>query len=204
MELKLLIKIKFLMDSIIFLLKLGPSLHLQFQPFPKILNSSWMSQKQCCRNILFKVKNQRKLLIVQKVKKHLSFIHNYENYCNIAWPSTTRIKIDKILKKQKHTVCIIYNKGKFTHSKLLMNALNVCQINIFQVSKFTYKAKPNLNPRVFQNSFTDIHHRHPKRFSRSSFKQPKIITNANREKRFYTCLNFLRKLKLNYQKLRIN
>ena len=80
---------------------------------------------------------------------YFSFIHNYENYCNIAWPSTTRIKIDKILKKQKHTVCIIYNKGKFTHSKLLMNALNVCQINIFQVSKFTYKAKPNLSPRVF-------------------------------------------------------
>ena len=109
MELKLLIKIKFLMDSIIFLLKLGPSLHLQFQPFPKILNSSWMSQKQCCRNILFKVKNQRKLLIVQKVKKHLSFIHNYENYCNIAWAITTRTKLDKILKKQKHAMHIIYN-----------------------------------------------------------------------------------------------
>ena len=38
-------------------LKSGLNLHLQCQPFPKILNSSWMSQKQCYRNILFKMKN---------------------------------------------------------------------------------------------------------------------------------------------------
>ena len=59
-----------------------------------------------------------------------------------------------------------------------MNALNVYQINIFQVLKFIYKAKHNLNPRVFDNTFTEIHHRYPTRFSRSNFKQPKIITKA--------------------------
>ena len=67
---------------------------------------------------------------------HFSFIHNYVNYCNIAWASTSRTKLDKILKKQKHAVRIIYNKDEFTHSKPLvrdMNALNVYQINIFQV-----------------------------------------------------------------------
>ena len=46
-----------------------------------------------------------------------SFIHNYINYCNIAWVSTTRTKLDKIRKKQKYAVRIIYNKDKFTHSK---------------------------------------------------------------------------------------
>ena len=48
---------------------------------------------------------------------YFSFTHNYINYCNIAWFSTTRTKLDKILKKQKYAVRIIYNKDKFTHSK---------------------------------------------------------------------------------------
>ena len=107
---------------------------------------------------------------------YFSFIHNYVNYCNIAWVSTSRTKYDKILKTQKHVVRIIYNKDKFTHSKPLMrdmNPLNVYQINIFQVLKFIYKSKHNLNPRVFANTFTEIHHGYPAKFSRSNFKQPK-------------------------------
>ena len=67
---------------------------------------------------------------------YFSFIHNYVNYCNIAWAITTRTKFDKILKKQKLAVGIIYNIDKFTHAKSLItdiNALNVYQINIFQV-----------------------------------------------------------------------
>ena len=98
---------------------------------------------------------------------YFSFIHNYVNYCNIAWASTSRTKIDKILKKQKHAVLIIYNKDKFTHLKPLMrdmNVLNVFQINIFQILKLMYKSKHNLNPRVFGNTFTEIHHGHPTRF----------------------------------------
>ena len=59
-----------------------------------------------------------------------------------------------------------------------MNALNVYQINIFQILKFMYKSKHNLNPRVFDNTFTEIHHGYPTRFSRSNFKQPKMITKT--------------------------
>ena len=44
-----------------------------------------------------------------------------------------------------------------------MNAFSVYQINIFQVLKFMDKAKHNLNPRVFGNTFTEIHHRYPKK-----------------------------------------
>ena len=98
-----------------------------------------------------------------------------------TWASTTRTKLDKVLKKQKHAVRMIYNKDQFTHSKPSMrdvNALNIYQINNFQVLKFMYKAKHNLNPRVFDNTFTEIHHRYPTRFSRSNFKQPNIITKA--------------------------
>ena len=59
-----------------------------------------------------------------------------------------------------------------------MNALNVHQKNIFHVLKFMYKAKHNLNPRVYDNIFTGIHHRYPTRISRSNLKQPKIITKV--------------------------
>ena len=112
---------------------------------------------------------------------YLFFIHDYVSYCSIAWTNATRTKLDKILKKQKHAVRIIYSKVKFTHSKPLtrdMNTLNVYQINIFQVLKFMYKANHNLNARVFHNTLTEIHHRYPKRFSRSNYKQPKLITKA--------------------------
>ena len=76
---------------------------------------------------------------------------------------------------------IIYNKDKCAHSKPLMrdmNALNVSQINIFQVLQFIYKSKHNLNPKVFDNTFIEIHQGYPTRFSKSNFKQPKIITKT--------------------------
>ena len=111
------------------------------------------------------------------------FIDNGVNYCNVAWASTTRTNLDKILKKQKHVVCITYNKDKCSHSKPLiryMNALNIYQINISQVLKFIHKAKHNLNPSVPDNMFTEIHDRYPTRFSKSNFKQLKIISKATR------------------------
>ena len=79
------------------------------------------------------------ITLIKSLKNiYFYFIHNYVNYCNIAWACTSRTKLDNILKKQKHAVRIIYNKDKFTHSKPLMrdmNALNVYQINIFQALK---------------------------------------------------------------------
>ena len=54
---------------------------------------------------------------------YFSFINNYVNYCNIAWASTGRTKLDKILKKQKHAIRIIYNKEKFMHWKPLMKEI---------------------------------------------------------------------------------
>ena len=42
-----------------------------------------------------------------------------------------------------------------------------------------YKSKHNLNPKVFDNTFTEIHHRDPTKFTRSNFKQSKIITKNN-------------------------
>ena len=42
-----------------------------------------------------------------------------------------------------------------------INDLNAFQINIFQVLKFMYKMKHNLNPRVFDNMFKEIHRKIP-------------------------------------------
>ena len=96
---------------------------------------------------------------------------------------TTRTKLHKFLKKQKTALLIIYNKNKFTHSKPLlrdMNALNVYEIDTFHVLKFLYKAKHNLNPVVFNSTITETHHRYPTIFSKTNFKQPKIITKVTR------------------------
>ena len=41
-----------------------------------------------------------------------------------------------------------------------------------------YKSKHNLNPRVFDNTFTEVHRGHPRRVSRRNFKQPKTITKT--------------------------
>lgn len=72
----------------------------------------------------------------KKILKNIysSFILNYVNYYNIDWASPARTTLNKIHKKQRHAVRIMYNKDKFTYSKPLMrdtNALNIYQTNIF-------------------------------------------------------------------------
>ena len=57
-----------------------------------------------------------------------------------------------------------------------MNALNVYQINIFQILRFMHKYKLNKNPKMFVNSFNKIEHKYPTRYSRNNYKQPKLKT----------------------------
>ena len=57
-----------------------------------------------------------------------------------------------------------------------MNALNVYQINIFQILRFMHKHKLNKNPKIFVNSFNKIEHKYPTRYSRNNYKQPKLKT----------------------------
>ena len=44
-----------------------------------------------------------------------------------------------------------------------MNALNVYQINIFQILRFMHKHKLNKNPKIFANLFNKIDHKYPTR-----------------------------------------
>ena len=57
-----------------------------------------------------------------------------------------------------------------------MNALNVYQINIFQILRFMHKHKLNKNTKIFANLFNKKEHKYPRRYSRNNYKQPKLRT----------------------------
>ena len=85
------------------------------------------------------------------------FIHNYVNYANIAWASTSKSKSEHFCRCQKHAARVIYHKDWYTHASPLLNnmkALNVFPLNIFNILCFMYKYKQNLNLPVFCNIFT--------------------------------------------------
>ena len=105
--------------------------------------------------ILYK---SRDVLSKQCLKQlYFSFIHSYVNYANIAWASTSKSKLERLYRCQKHAARVIYHKDRYTHASPLLNdmkALNVFKLNIFNILCFMYKCKHNLNPPVFRNIFT--------------------------------------------------
>ena len=63
-------------------------------------------------------------------------IHNYANYANIAWASTSKGELKRLYHYQKHSVRVIYQKDQYTHASLLLNdmkALHVFKLNIFNI-----------------------------------------------------------------------
>ena len=77
--------------------------------------------------------------------------------CNIAWASTSKSKLERLYRCQKHAARVIYHKDRYTHASPLLNdmkALNVVKLNIFNVLSSMYKCKQNLNLPVFRNIFT--------------------------------------------------
>ena len=76
---------------------------------------------------------------------YFSFIHSYVNYANITWASTSKSKLERLYRCQKHAARVILND---------MKALNVFKLNIFNILCFMCKCKQNLNPPVFLNVFT--------------------------------------------------
>ena len=51
---------------------------------------------------------------------HFLYFHSYLNYSNIVWASKYATKLKRVYLKQKHTVRIVFNKDKITHSKPLL------------------------------------------------------------------------------------
>ena len=110
---------------------------------------------------------------------YFSFSNSYISYCNLAWASTSETKLTRIFNRQKHAFRIIYSRSIYVHSKPLMqkmNALNIYQINIFQILRFMHKHKLNENPKIFVNSSNKLEYKYPRRYSRNNYKQPKLKT----------------------------
>ena len=144
-------------------------------------NLSWRNHIDLLENkiaknvgVLFKAS---KLLNFSCLKNiYFALIHSYINYANIVWASSCRTGLAKILLKQKQAVRIIFQKDRLTHSRPLMKklkALNVYQINLYQVTSFMYQVKNGTIPKIFNNSFSSVDHSYSTRFSLNSFQLPR-------------------------------
>ena len=107
---------------------------------------------------------------------YFALIHSYINYANIAWASCPKTNLKKIHLKQKHAVRIIFRADRLTHSQPLLkqlNALNVYQINLYQISSFMHQVKNGTIPKIFNNNFSTVDHSYSTRFALNSFQLPK-------------------------------
>ena len=83
----------------------------------------------------------------------------YINYANIAWASTNKTYLNRILGKQKQATRIMSSDGISIPLRLLMKELNILnkyQINILQHLLFMFKVKDSITPRVFNQAFSLI------------------------------------------------
>ena len=107
---------------------------------------------------------------------YFALIHSYINFANIAWASSCKTGLKKIFLKQKHAVRIIFHEDRLTHTRPLLkklNALNVYQINLYQVSSFMYQVKNGTIPKIFNSNFSSVEHSYPTRFALNSFQLPR-------------------------------
>ena len=104
---------------------------------------------------------------------YFALVHPYIKYEKIAWASTNKAYLNRILGKQKQAARIMSSDGISIPSRLLMKELNISnvyQINIIQHLLFIFKVKSSITSRVFNQAFSLIDHLYPTRFSDNSFK----------------------------------
>ena len=130
---------------------------------------SWIDHVKTVENKIAKNIDISQFLNEDSLKTvYFSYIHSYLNYANIAWASMYAWKLKRAYLKQKHAVCIVFNKDKLTHSKPLfknLNALNVYQINIYQHLNFMHKFINNQIPSIFSSLIKRPEHKYPTNFS---------------------------------------
>jgi len=88
---------------------------------------------------------------------YYAFIHSYLNYCNIAWGSTYKSNLSYLFRRQKHSIRVINNKNRLSHtSELFKNdfVLNLYAINIHQTLCMLFKCKTKTAPTIFHNIYT--------------------------------------------------
>ena len=112
---------------------------------------------------------------------YFALIHSYLSYANIAWGSSFKTGLNKIFLKQKQAARIIFHKDRLTHARPLMNqlkALNVYQINLYQIASFMYQVKNGSIPKIFSNDFSSVEHFYPTRFSQKNFQLPRSLKTS--------------------------
>ena len=131
--------------------------HYQEKPY-------FLSWKESCKNTGFLYR--AKYLLDESSLKSVcfSYIHTYLNYASIAWLSTYQKKVKTVYYHQKHTVQIVFNQEKLTHSRPFLrslNVLNVYQINLYQHLNFMHKVSNNVAPSMFHEMFKKLSHKYP-------------------------------------------
>ena len=112
---------------------------------------------------------------------YFSMIQSHINYCNIVWGSTNKTKMHGVFKMQKKAIRLIFFQKKHTHTRSLfkkLNALNIYQLNIFQILIFMYKIKNNLAPPIFYNYFKPIKHKYSTRSSGYNFHRERYLSKT--------------------------
>ena len=123
------------------------------------------------QRILFKASRSLNSKSLRSI--YFALVHPYINYANIAWASTNKTYLNRILGKQKQATRIMSSDGISIPSRLSMkelNILNAYQINILQHLLFMFKVKNSITPRVFKQAFSLIDHLYQTRFSDNDFK----------------------------------
>ena len=141
-------------------------------------NLNWKDHIDTVENLLSKnigvLYRANRLLPRNCAKKlYYAFIHSHVAYANIVWGSCYKSYLNQIHLKQKHAIRIIFQKDRLAHSRPLMRqlqALNVYQLNIYQIILFVFKTKIGITPITFQNIFSHIEHNYPTRFSKNNLQ----------------------------------
>ena len=144
---------------------------------------TWRKHIELIENKIWEFCTRLNICSVKKcmINIYFSFTHSYINDANIAWSSTNRSKLSKLFNKQKHASRVILFQDRHIPAKLLMTrlkTLNISQLNIYQILLSMFKIKHNQNPDIFNNQFSDIHHKYSTRFSSYNFLQPKKYSNS--------------------------
>ena len=89
--------------------------------------------------------------------------------------------LNRIFLKQKQAMRIIFHKDRLTHARPLMKkikALNVYQINLYQITSFMYQVKNGTLPKIFNDNFSSVEHSYPTRFALNSFQLPRSLNTS--------------------------
>lgn len=108
---------------------------------------------------------------------YFSHIHSQMNYANIVWGSVNKTALNSLYIKQKNACRVILRTNKLTPSRPLfqeIHALNIFQLNIYNVLVFMYRIKNKTAPKIFNTLFSDISHKYSTRSSGISFTTTKL------------------------------